>query len=115
MLNINVSKKCRVCGKPLERHLCLKCFGAGEIGQGLLNKRACKACAGTGWVYTCPDQKKHPPAQKTIGGIAGTSTGAGMLKPQRKRCPTCQGTKGIRHPFTGQAGPCPTCGGTGYV
>jgi hypothetical protein len=40
---------------------------------------------------------------------------AEIPRPGRQTCPLCRGTRGVRHPMTGQSGPCPRCKGIGSV
>jgi len=96
-------RRCVVCGKPLQMQVCKTCKGIGKVRSGLFGQRDCQACGGEGFLHVCPDAWKHALGQGP------------KASPQRRVCPTCRGTKGIRHPMTGQIGPCPRCGGRGWV
>jgi DnaJ-class molecular chaperone len=116
MARKEVSNACRVCGKGLEAHVCAACAGSGKVKAGLFGKRACETCGGTGSVLQCPDwfgHLSHRPA-RTVGTMFKPTSG-NSATPMRRTCPMCKGTRGIRHPMTGQAGPCPRCKGKGWV
>jgi DnaJ-class molecular chaperone len=116
MVKKGLLKTCSVCGKPLELHLCPACAGTGKVRSGLFGKRACERCGGTGRLLLCPDRLSHFTAGlPKVGDVTFKPASGGLGTPARRTCPTCRGTRGIRHPFTGQAGPCPTCGGKGWV
>jgi DnaJ-class molecular chaperone len=111
-----IAGTCSVCGRLLEAHVCAKCAGSGKVKAGLLGKRACERCRGTGRVLQCPDWLAHfTKGLPKVGGISFKPTGGAPATPVRQTCPVCKGTKGIRMPFTGQAGPCPRCKGKGWV
>jgi DnaJ-class molecular chaperone len=116
MAQKQVQNTCSVCGRPLEPSFCLNCAGSGKVKAGLFGKRVCEVCGGTGRVLQCPRWVTHA-AQglPNVGRSAPRPTGGGFATPIHRTCPTCKGTKGIRLPFTGQAGPCPTCKGKGWV
>lgn len=111
---------CSVCGKRLEARPCRTCKGTGQVKAGLLITRACRACGGTGSVYLCPDSAQHLLRRQLLGGSA---TGASKIKstnltppkPVRQKCPVCHGSRGVRHPMTGQGVPCPRCQGKGWI
>jgi DnaJ-class molecular chaperone len=116
MVKKGLLRTCSVCGKLLEVHPCRACAGTGKARDGLFGKRACERCHGTGRLLLCPDRAMHlAGALPKVGGVGVGPAGGGLGTPARRTCPTCKGTKGIRHPFTGQAGPCPRCGGKGWV
>jgi DnaJ-class molecular chaperone len=115
MPNKALQNTCIVCGRLLEPEVCVKCRGTGQVKGGLLGKRACKACAGTGRVQVCPDWSTHVANWQSGRDWAPQKPTGGAAIPIHQTCPLCKGTKGIRMPFTGQAGPCPRCKGKGWV
>lgn len=114
MSNEERQDHCRVCGKRLEPFKCAKCNGSGRVRFAPSCSPLCEACGGTGTVHSCPDLLKHLRKNRKLPGLLDEPLGGGVSSPARKTCPTCRGTRGIRHPVYGNIG-CPRCGGRGWV
>ena len=110
-----IGNSCSICGKQLEAQVCLTCKGSGQVRAGLLGRRPCQVCGGTGTVHLCPDGAQHLLAKRSKLGAFTVKPKGGIPPVARQTCPICRGTKGIRLPMTGQAGPCPRCKGKGWV
>ncbi len=116
MPRIEDQDSCSICGKRLESFKCIACKGSGQVKAGLFGKRACQVCGGTGNVHRCPDSAKHLLMKGSrIGAFTVKPTSGNIPKPVGQTCPLCRGTRGVRHPMTGQVGPCPRCKGRGWV